>query len=374
MQPRPAGRTATENCFAEARPKPKQGLRRRLGVGGARGTGAGAMSAAPPSGTMRGWRVRDLADDGSMSFEDLPRPAPQAGECVVRVEAAGVNFLDTLMIRGRYQVKPPLPFTPGIEVAGTVIATGDGSRFRTGERICALIDHGGYAEEVRVGPVGAERIPEDFPVREAVALPVIYPTAHVALIDRARLKAGETVLVHAGAGGVGSAAIQLARHFGAKVIATAAGAEKLALCREMGADAVIDYATEPVAERVKEISGGRGVDVVVDPVGGKVSLESVRCLAWGGRLVIVGFAGGTVTEIPANRLLLKNAAALGVYWGEYRRHHPQTVARVFAELFDLRRAGVIRPLVRDVFPMAEAPAALAALAGRRTVGKVVLVP
>lgn len=323
---------------------------------------------------MRGWMVRTLSDSGTMALETLPRPRPQADECVVRVEAAGVNFLDTLMIRGRYQVKPPLPFTPGIEVAGTVIAAGASSRFRAGDRICALLDRGGYAEEVRVGPMGAERIPADFPSDEAVALPVIYPTAHVALRDRARLQPGETVLVHAGAGGVGSAAIQLARHFGARVIATAAGEDKLALCRQLGAHDTIDYAVEPVAQRVMEITGGRGVDVVVDPVGGKVALESLRCLAWGGRLVIVGFAGGTLTDLPANRLLLKNAAALGVYWGEYRRHHPEKVPEIFAELFDLRRAGAIRPLVRHRFPLAQAPRALAALAERRTVGKVVLVP
>lgn len=323
---------------------------------------------------MRGWRVRTLSEDGAMALEDLPMPQPGPGECVVRVEAAGVNFLDTLMIRGRYQVKPQLPFTPGIELAGTVTARGEGCRFQEGDRICALVDHGAFADYAKVGPVGAELVPADFPLTEAVALPVVYPTAHVTLHDRAGLKAGETVLVHAGAGGVGSAAIQLARHAGARVIATAGGADKGALCRELGAHEVIDYASEPLTERVRELTAGRGVDVVVDPVGGTVALESLRCLAWGGRLVIVGFAGGTVTELPANRLLLKNAAALGVYWGEYRRHHPEKVPHIYAELFALRRSGAIRPLVRDIFPLAEAPAALKALGERRTVGKVVLVP
>ncbi len=323
---------------------------------------------------MRGWLVRALRADGTMALEDLPLPQAGPGECVVRVEAAGVNFLDTLMIRGRYQVKPPLPFTPGIELAGTVVARGEGCRFQEGDRICALVDHGAFADYAKVGPVGAELEPPEFPLNEAVALPVVSPTAHVALHDRAGLKAGETVLVHAGAGGVGSAAIQLARHAGARVIATAGGPDKGALCLELGAHEVIDYATEPLTARVRELTGGRGVDVVVDPVGGAVALESLRCLAWGGRLVIVGFAGGTVTELPANRLLLKNAAALGVYWGEYRRHHPEKVPHIYAELFELRRAGAIRPLVRDVFPLAEAPAALKALGERRTVGKVVLVP
>ncbi|MFG1304721.1 NADPH:quinone oxidoreductase family protein [Xanthobacter autotrophicus] len=323
---------------------------------------------------MRGWLVEEVTEDGAMAFKECPRPVADGDRCVVRVDAAGVNFLDTLMIRGKYQVKPALPFIPGIEVAGTVAEAGPSSRFRPGERICALIDHGAFADYAAVPAIGAEKIPDDFPIRDAVALPVIFPTAHVALKDRAGVKAGETVLVHAGAGGVGSAAIQLARHWGARVIATAGGPEKVALCRTLGAEEVIDYAAEPIVERVREITAGRGVDVVVDPVGGKVAVDSLRCLAWGGRLVIVGFAGGAIAELPSNRLLLKNAAAMGVYWGDYRRHHPERVAAIFAELFELRRAGAIAPLVRDVFPLAEAPRALAALAERRTVGKVVLVP
>ncbi len=322
---------------------------------------------------MRGWLVEEITDEGTMVFKDCPRPAAANG-CIVKVEAAGANFLDTLMIRGRYQSKPQLPFIPGIEVAGTIVEAAPGSRFQTGDRICALLDHGGFAEYAAVPEVGAEKIPDDFPMSDAVTLPVIFPTAHVALKDRAGLKAGETVLVHAGAGGVGSAAIQLARHWGARVIATAAGAEKLAICRTLGADETIDYAAEPIVERVREITAGKGVDVVIDPVGGKVAVDSLRCLAWGGRLVIVGFAGGAIADLPSNRLLLKNAAAMGVFWGEYRRHHSERVPEIFAELFELRRQGAIAPLVRDVFPLAEAPRALAALAGRQTVGKVVLVP
>ncbi|MBP2231056.1 NADPH2:quinone reductase [Azospirillum agricola] len=323
---------------------------------------------------MKAWTVERITEDGAMAFTEQPRPAADGDGCVIRVEAAGVNFLDTLMIRGQYQVKPPLPFTPGIEVAGTVVEAGPGSPYREGDRLCALLDHGGFAEYARVPRVGSERIPDDFPMREAVALPIIYPTAHLALRHRANLRAGETVLVHAGAGGVGSAAIQLARHWGARVIATAGGPDKTALCRELGADLVIDYTAEPLVEAVRAATGGAGVDVVVDPVGGKVATDSLRCLAWGGRLVIVGFAGGAIADLPANRLLLKNAAALGVFWGEYRRHHPELIAPLFAELFELRRAGIIKPLIRDVFPLADAPKALEALGARRTVGKVVLVP
>lgn len=309
-----------------------------------------------------------------MALRDVPTPQPAGDACLLRVEAAGVNFLDTLMIRGQYQVKPKLPFTPGIEVVGSVIALGSDSPYTAGERVCAMIDHGGYAEQVVVPRLGSERVPQGMSVCDAAGLPVIYPTAYLALRQRAALRPGETVLVHAGAGGVGSAAIQLAKHWGARVIATAGGTAKLDLCRTLGADLAINYRTEPLADAVRSATNGRGVDVVIDPVGGAVTRESLRCLAWGGRLVIVGFAGGTIAELAANRLLLKNAAALGVHWGPYRAHHPAMVAEMFHEIFALHRAGVIRPLVRDIFPLEQAEQALAALASRATVGKVVLLP
>jgi NADPH2:quinone reductase len=205
-----------------------------------------------------------------------------------------------------------------------------------------------------------------------VALPAVYPTAYLALTDRARLRTGETVLVHAGAGGVGSASIQLAKHWGARVIATAGGPDKAALCRQLGADVAIDYREPGLVERVREATGGKGVDVAIDPVGGKVTEDTLRLLAWGGRLVIVGFAGGAIPQIPANRLLLKNAAALGVYWGAYRERHPELVEATFREIFRLYDAGVVKPLVRDVFPLEAAPRALEAIAGRETVGKVAI--
>lgn len=323
---------------------------------------------------MRAWMVESLTPEGRMAFCDVPVPQPTGDACLLRVEAAGVNFLDTLMIRGQYQVKPKLPFTPGIEVVGTVIARGPDSPYAAGERVCGMIDHGGYAEQVVVAHLGSERVPEGMSVRDAAGLSVIYPTAHLALSERARLQPGETVLVHGGAGGVGSASIQLAKHWGARVIATAGSAAKLDVCRALGADVAIDYRTEPLADGIRSATDGRGVDVVIDPVGGEMTRESLRCLAWGGRLVIVGFAGGTIPELAANRLLLKNAAALGVHWGAYRTHQPTMVAALFREIFALHQAGVIRPLVRDVFPLERAEEALAALASRATVGKVVLLP
>ncbi len=323
---------------------------------------------------MRAWVVEAVTAAGAMQWRDIPTPQPRGDGSLIRVEAAGANFLDTLMIRGQYQVKPPVPFTPGIEVVGTVVQPGPDSPYAKGDRICAMLDLGGYAEFVVVPRNGSERVPDGMTTRDAAGLPIVYPTAFLALRHRAAVQAGETVLVHAGAGGVGSAAIQLAKHWGARVIATAGGADKVALCRQLGADAAIDYRAEPIAEAVRRETSGRGVDVVIDPVGGDVTKESLRCLAWGGRLVIVGFAGGSIAELPANRLLLKNAAAMGVYWGMYRAHHPDLVAQVFRDIFDLHRAGVVRPLVRDVFPLDQAERALAAIASRDTVGKVVLLP
>jgi NADPH2:quinone reductase len=319
---------------------------------------------------VRAWVVNEITPSGSMQLRDVPRPAAAGDECLVRVEAAGVNFLDTLMMRGLYQVKPPLPFTPGVEIVGVVAERGPESPYAIGDRLCALIDQGGFAEFARVPRLASLKVPGDMPARDAVSLPSVYPTAFLALRDRAQLKPAETVLVHAGAGGVGSAAIQLAKRWAAKVIATAGGAAKVALCRELGADIALDYNAGGFVESVRQATAGRGVDVVVDPVGGKVTLDSLRCLGWGGRLVVVGFAGGAIAEIPANRLLLKNAAALGVYWGDYRAHHPDIVEQTFREIFDLYSAGAIRPLVRDVFSLDEADRALAAIAARETVGKV----
>ncbi len=321
---------------------------------------------------MRAWVVSELTQSGAMALREVADPSVAADECVVRVEAAGVNFLDTLMMRGLYQVKPPLPFTPGVEIVGVVVERGPDSPYAVGDRLCTLIDHGGFAEFARIPRLASLRVPSAMPARDAVSLPSVYPTAYLALRDRAGLKAGETVLVHAGAGGIGSASIQLAKHWGATVIATAGGPDKVALCHDLGADAAIDYRAGGFVQSVREATGGKGVDVVVDPVGGQVTNDSLRCLAWGGRLVVVGFAGGAIADIPANRLLLKNAAALGVYWGEYRAHHPEIVERTFEEIFMLYSAGVIKPLVRDVFPFEQADQALAALAARKTVGKVAI--
>jgi NADPH:quinone reductase len=310
-----------------------------------------------------------------MRLADIPAPQPKGDETLVRVEAAGLNFLDTLVLRGQYQVRPPLPFSPGVEIAGTVAAVGPGSPYKLGDRLAAPCDFGGFAEYAIARRDGSQLLPPEMPPHEGVAMLTTYPTAYLALRKRAAMKPGDLVLVTAAAGGVGSACIHLARHWGAKVIAAAGSAEKAALCRSLGADHVVDYGTEKIVEVVRRIATAakvEGVDIAIDSVGGATAVDCLRCLGWQGRLMIVGFAGGSIAELPSNRLLLKNAAAMGVYWGEERRRDPTLADMIFEELFGLYRAGAFRPLVRDVFKFGEAPAAVAALAARRTVGKVVI--
>ena len=323
---------------------------------------------------MRAWLVERITDEGEMRLADIPAPEPGPGQSLIKVEAAGLNFLDTLQLRGKYQVKPPLPFTPGVEVAGRVIKAGAGSRFTEGERLCGTVPTGGFAEQAVVADGNAIRLPDGVPAAESVGMVTIYPTSHVALKNRAGIKPGDTVLVHAGAGGVGSAAVQLAKAWGARVIATAGGEEKAQLCRDIGADVAIDYKAGDWVEAVRKETDGRGCDIIYDPVGDAIGEQSVRVLAWGGRLLIVGFAGGRIPQLPANRFLLKNASAVGVYWGEWKKNHPDLAEEVFADLFRMYEAGQIKPIIGERFPLSEAPAALEALGGRKSVGKVVLIP
>ncbi|MBV9735536.1 MAG: NADPH:quinone oxidoreductase family protein [Acidisphaera sp.] len=323
---------------------------------------------------MQAWIVERITEQGAMRLAEMPQPEPGTGEVLVRVEAAGLNFLDTLMLRGAYQIKPPLPFTPGVEVAGAVVAAGAGTDLSPGERVFAVVPHGGFAEQALVPQRAAMPIPDDLPSPEAVALlGISYPTAHYALTHRARLREGETVLVHAAAGSVGSAAVQLGLAAGARVVATARGAEKLAICRDLGAELAIDYSDTDWVAKLRAY-WPEGADVILDPVGEAVGEQSLRCLAWEGRYLVIGFAGGRIPALPANRLLLKNAAAIGVFWGEVRNRDPELAREVQFELMGMFREGRVAPLIRGRYPLAEAGAALAALAGRATVGKVVLVP
>ena len=321
---------------------------------------------------MKAWLVEAITDEGRMRFADLPDPVAGAGQVVVAVEAAGLNFLDTLMLRGLYQTKPPLPFTPGVEAVGRVVASGEGTALTPGMRV-AVSGQGAYAERMVTAGAAASVIPDDIPAAEAVSLfGVVYCTAWHALHDRAALRPGETVLVHAAAGGVGSAAVQLAEAHGCRVLATAGGPEKVALARELGAELAIDYTSEDWGGAVRAHTGGRGADVIFDPVGGEVGEKSLRCLDWHGRYLVVGFAAGPIPALAANRLLLKEAAALGVLWGAADTRDPTLRPRVHAALLSLYRDGKARPLVRDVFALADAERALASLANRGSVGKVVL--
>ncbi|MGA0594003.1 NADPH:quinone oxidoreductase family protein [Enterovirga sp. CN4-39] len=324
---------------------------------------------------MRSWVVEELTEAGHMAWAELPDPVPDADGYVVRVEAAGVNFADTLMMRGRYQRKPDLPFVPGIEVAGTVVAAGSGATLPTGTRICASVPTGGFAELAAVAGAAAIPIPDDVPADVAlVLLGVNYPTSWYALHNRAQIRAGETVLVHAGAGGVGSAAVQIAVAEGCRVIATAGSEDKLRICRELGAETAISYADEGWVDAVRAATDGAGADVIYDPVGGRIGIDSLRCLAWQGRLLVIGFAAGPIPELPSNRLLLKEGAALGVFWGEAKKRNPALATEVRDALLDRYRAGRLDPLIGGRFPLSEARTAVAELAARRTVGKILLTP
>ena len=323
---------------------------------------------------MKAWQVERLVEAGEMHLVDIPAPEPGPGAYLVQVEAAGVNFLDTLMLRGRYQRKPALPFVPGVEVAGRILAAGAGAPLAVGQRVCGGIDTGGFAEQAVV-PAGAVRlIPHDVPAEIAlVLLGVNYPTSYYALHDKARLQAGETVLVHAAAGGVGSAAVQIAKAAGCRVIGTAGSAAKRAACLDLSADDAVDYGQSDWVDQVRALTGGAGVDIVYDPVGGDGAVQSLRALAWQGRYLVIGFAAGTIPALPANRLLLKDAAAFGVFWGEVRERDPATGLRVEASVLALYRQGKLAPLIGGRFLLAQAREAVAQLGSRATSGKLILV-
>jgi NADPH:quinone reductase len=318
---------------------------------------------------MRAWRVHELGEPAEvMSFDEVEIPTPGEGQVLVKVRAAALNFPDILMAQGLYQEKPPLPYTPGVELCAEVV--------ETGQRVIGSPagGPGAFAEYAVMDAAAAYPAPESLSDEKAASLYLTYSTGHVGLHRRAHLQAGEWLLVHAGAGGVGSAAIQLGKAAGAQVVATAGGARKTEICRELGADHVIDYTTEDFVPIVKEITGGHGADVVYDPVGGEVFDKSRRCIAFEGRLLVVGFTSGQHPSAPANHVLVKNYSVVGLHWGLYRKHDPALFPQVHDELVRLVDEGLIDPLVGDVLPLDQAPQALARLGDRGTVGKVVLVP
>ena len=321
---------------------------------------------------MRAWQVHELGEPQDvLRLEDVAEPEAGPGMLRLRVDAVALNFPDVLLCRGQYQEKPPLPFTPGLEVCGTVL---EGAR--AGERVLAApgLPRGGMAEQVVVPEVAALRVPQEMPPAKAASMLITYQTGYVGLHRRAQLRAGETLLVHAGAGGVGTAAIQLGLAAGARVIATAGGPDKVQVCRDLGADVVIDYSSEDFVAVVKDVTAGRGADVVYDSVGGDVFDRSRKCIAFEGRIVVVGFAGGRIPEVPANHVLIKNYSVVGLHWGLYRQHDPAVIPQTHDALVQLWQEGKVDPLVGAELPLEDAPAALTRLGDRGTVGKVVLVP
>ncbi|MBO9650399.1 MAG: NADPH:quinone oxidoreductase family protein [Variovorax sp.] len=318
----------------------------------------------PPS--MRAWRVEEISERGEMHLRDVDVPRPGPDQYLVRVEAAGLAFGDTLIVRGKYQVKPPLPFTPGSEVLGTIVA-GEGD-IQVGTRVASSSRQGGFAQYVLVPRSEAIAIPQDIDPGDALALRSNYPTSLFALRMAGRLQPGETLLVHAAAGGVGSAALQLGKLMGARVIATAGGPLKVQACLDAGADAALDYRDPEWVDAFRKLAPG-GADVIYDPVGGEIGVQSLRCLAFGARYLVIGFAAGTLTQLPANRLLLHNASAIGVLWGEVRKRDVALAAQLTREVYDWHAEGRIRLMPGPSFAFEEAQAALTALEGRSTVGK-----
>ncbi|MGH9026642.1 MAG: NADPH:quinone oxidoreductase family protein [Acidimicrobiia bacterium] len=327
---------------------------------------------------MRAWRVHDLGEPVEvLTLDEVPEPTPGPGEVLLAVAGAGLNFPDVLMCRGEYQLKPALPFTPGAEVAGTVIAVGDGvDSLAVGQRVLAIpkLGTGGLSQQTLAAADTAYPIPDGLDWPAAASVHITYQTGHLALHHRAHLLPGETLLVHAGAGGVGSAAIQLGRAAGAHVIATAGGPEKTQVCRDIGADLAIDYTADDFVVAVKDATGGHGADVVYDPVGGDVFDRSRRCVAFEGRILVIGFTSGRIPDAPANHILIKNYAVVGVHWGLYQIMEPDRTRVTHGELMRLHAAGQIAPLVSEVVGMADAADRVGRLAHRGTWGKVVVDP
>ncbi len=319
---------------------------------------------------MRAWVSGATQGLDGLALEDIDRPAPAEGRLLIKVDFAALNFSDILMIADRYQVRPPRPFTPGQEVAGIVESAPEGSGWAPGDRIASKVDWGGFAEFALVRADMAMAIPEGVDLARAVALPVVYTTAMVALSECVTVASGDTLLVHAAAGGIGLAAVEIGKAKGARVIATAGSAEKLALAKAHGADHGIDYRDEDWVGAVRSITKGAGATVILDPVGGKIGEDSLRCIARDGTLLIVGFASGRIPKLAANRLLLKRAAAKGVYWNH--DDDGPMLARVADQLMELLGDGRIDPLVDDRYGLEDLPEALDCLKDRRSVGKLVL--
>jgi NADPH2:quinone reductase len=323
---------------------------------------------------MKAIVARQWCEPRGLVMEEVDRPEPKEGQVLIKVHTAALNFPDILLIAGKYQVKPPLPFSPGLEVAGTIHSLGTrAAGFRPGQRVLAQLSMGGFAEFAAAPLEATQAIPDTMSDEEAAAFPLVYQTSYFALVVRGALQKAETVLIHSAAGGVGLAAVQIARALGAgKIIGTAGSDHKLDLIRQNGADIAMNYQTADFVELVKRETNGRGADLIFDPVGGEVGQRSTKCIAFEGRLLIIGFTSGAFSNFVSNHILVKNYSVVGVHWGLYRQHNPAKIAEAWKALWQLYAAGRIRPVVGARFPMHQVAEAMESLASRTAVGKIVL--
>jgi len=327
---------------------------------------------------MHAWLCENPTGVDALTWQELPTPTPKAGEVLIEIKAASLNFPDLLIVQNKYQMKPPLPFVPGSEYAGVVQAVGEGvQHLQVGQHVACLSGTGGFATHSIAPAALCMPLPAGFPFVDAAAFTMIYATSHHALMDRAQLKAGETVLVLGAAGGVGTSAIQIAKAAGARVIAAASTDEKCALCASIGADATINYSVETVPDQfrqaIKTLTDGKGPDVIYDPVGGDFSEPAFRSIAWRGRHLVVGFASGPTPSIPLNLPLLKGASIVGVFWGGFARKEPKANATMMAELTNWYAQGKIKPVIDRTMPMTELKAAYSHMGSRGVKGKLVMV-
>jgi NADPH:quinone reductase len=322
---------------------------------------------------MKAVLCKEYGPPESLVIEDIASPTAGRGQVVVSVKACGVNFPDTLIIQGKYQFKPAMPFSPGSEVSGIVKEVGEGvDTVRVGDHVIAFTGWGGFAEEVVTEASKLITLPEDIDFVTAAAFTLVYGTAHHALKDRAQIKAGETLLVLGAAGGVGLASVELGKVMGARVIAAASSAEKLAVCKQHGADELIDYTTEDLRERIKALTGGNGVDVIIDPLGGAYSEPALRSIAWKGRFLVIGFAAGDIPRIPLNLTLLKGCSIVGVFWGSFSEREPEHNQENLHELLSWLAQGKLKPHISETYPLEGAAQALNDVLNRKVKGKAVL--
>ena len=327
---------------------------------------------------MQAWLCENPTGVEALTWKELPTPEPKAGEVLIEIQAASLNFPDLLIVQNKYQIKPPLPFVPGSEYAGIVRAVGDGvTHLKVGQAVACLSGTGGFGTHTLAPAALCMPLPDGFPAVDAAAFIMIYATSWHALMDRAQLKAGETVLVLGAAGGVGTAAIQIAKAAGARVIAAASSDEKCDLCRQLGADEVINYSIhtpqQGLRDEIKRLTDGKGPDVIYDPVGGDFAEPAFRSIAWRGRYLVVGFASGPIPSLPLNLALLKGASIVGVFWGDFAKREPKANAAMMGELAQWYAQGKIKPVIDRTMPMAELPAAYAHMGSRGVMGKLVMV-